>query len=514
MRVAIVGGGPTAVAMMESIARARDIEAPEAVLDVSVFEPSPHPWSGRSFAPDRPEALSNTYTSDMSVRQWEPQHVDDWFRAEGHSDLAGHSFAPRSLIGRYFREAARNVSERMSAFALIPEQVIAVDVDDAGVRLDTRSGRHLFDYLVLCIGRGSGVDPFGLTGQRNVCADPYPLQDALHGVDPDERIGIVGCGLTAIDLVAALRADRHRGQITLMSRRGLLPAVRPAPLAYDLRYFTVDAIEAIVAAQGELTLQNLVELACRELDHAGASRSALSKEIFPNRYGIDRLKYQLDHVNDGDIAYSIAIKMLSAFQDAWYLLRVADKEILLGYRHIYNSLCCPMPQHRAQELCEMGNAGAIEVVRGLQSVTSDEHGGFVAATGDGLIRRFDRVYSAVSDGNMLSPLALPLVDSLLRAGHAWAHPFGGLEIDRATSCLLDQHHNPQPRLYAIGALTNGAFQVLNGFIVLRRRTTHVADAIVAHYRANRGRHPAWQPLHQRLSDDEMVCRARVAPPAP
>jgi uncharacterized NAD(P)/FAD-binding protein YdhS len=485
--IAVIGGGPTAVAFLESLIHSRDTIGPDVSLDLTVFDPSPHPWCGHSFAPDRPEALTNTYTPDMSVRHWQPEHVDIWLKANGYTEFAGNNFAPRSLIGQYFKESAQQAASRMEGFAFIREQVTGLTVVDDRVHLYTQNEGYTFDYAVLSVGRSDRFDPYGLEGQENFCIRPYPLKNALAGVDPDEHIGIIGTGLTAVDLVMALKADKHRGRITLFSRHGLLPAVRPPSLKYELQRFTVKAIEDRAAAKGELSLEDLVHLVHEELDHACTSPEPLTEEIFPTRYGIDRLRHQLMHIDDGEVAYSIAIKTLLPLQDAWYLLTPADKARTASFRHIYNTLCCPMPRHRAAEILELADSGQLDVVRGVKSVAKDARGQLVAITADYPLLYFDRVFSAGSNGNALDPLAAPLISSLLRSGQGRAHPFGGLDVERTTSRLLDAHNRPQPRLYAVGTMTSGAFQVLNGYIVLRRRTAHIADAIVKDHQERRDR---------------------------
>jgi uncharacterized NAD(P)/FAD-binding protein YdhS len=42
MRIALIGGGPAAVCIMESLIHVRDEMNPETILDVTVFDPSPH----------------------------------------------------------------------------------------------------------------------------------------------------------------------------------------------------------------------------------------------------------------------------------------------------------------------------------------------------------------------------------------------------------------------------------------------------------------------------------------
>ncbi|WP_163266284.1 FAD/NAD(P)-binding protein [Chelativorans alearense] len=489
LSIAVIGAGPTAVALLESLIRSRDIIGPDVSLDVTVFDPSPHPWCGHSFAPDRPEALTNTYTNTMSVRHWQPEHAGLWLTANGNAEFAGNKFAPRSIIGQYFKDSAQLAASRLEGFAFIRERVTSLTVIDDRVHLYTQNGGHSFDYAVLSVGRSDKFDPYGLEGQENFCIRSYPLTDALTGVDPDEHIGIIGTGLTAVDLVMALKADKHRGRITLLSRNGLLPAVRPPSFKYELQRFTVKAIEDRAAAKGGVSLEDLVHLVHEELDHACVSPEPLTEEIFPNRYGIDRLRHQLMHIDDDTKAYSILIKTLLVLQDAWYFLNPVDKARAAGFRHIYCSLCCPMPRHRAAGLLGLADAGQLDVVRGVSSMAKDAGGQFVAVAENHPPLHFDRVFSAGSSGNAPDPVAVPLVDSLLQSGQARAHPFGGLDIERTTSRLLDANSRPQPRLYAVGTMTSGAFQVLNGYPVLRLRTGHIAEAMLKHGEESRDRRP-------------------------
>ncbi|WP_163266307.1 FAD/NAD(P)-binding protein [Chelativorans alearense] len=489
LSIAVIGGGPTAVALLESLIHSRDAVDSDVRLDVTVFDPSPHPWCGQNFAPDRPEAVTNAYTTDMSVRHWEPAHIDAWFEASPNAKFAGCNFAPRGLVGKYFEDSARQAVSRLSAFAFVSEQVTTVRVADNSVRIETKTSSHSFDHVVLAMWRGEKFDPYRLIGQAKFCAEPYPLAQSLKGIDPDEDIGILGCGLTAIDLTMALKADGHRGRITLLSRRGLLPAVRPSPLKYELQHFTVANIERLAADRATISLQDVVDLIFRELDHAGASRQALVDELFPTRYGLDRLRRHSNN-EDGQIAYAIAIKMLSPLQDAWYLLNPADKAAAAEFRHIFNSLCCPMSKQRAIDMLELADSGRLNVVRGLQSVTKDSHEHFVATTTDNQSYRFDRMFSAISEASEASgvhPMAGSILDGLGKSGDARMHAFSGIDVDRNTSRVLDTYGRPQSRLYAVGMMTIGAFHVVNGYFLLRRRTGDIADAILKHHRERHDR---------------------------
>jgi hypothetical protein len=201
-------------------------------------------------------------------------------------------------------------------------------------------------------------------------------------------------------------------------------------------------MEDIVAANGRLTVPDLVGLLLRDINDAHASPESLTEELYPQRYGIDRLRHQLASLVDGGMAYSIAIKLLTSVQDAWYFLSSSDKERMTSFAHIFNSLCCPMPRHRAVQMLELADVGQLAVVRGLKSVARNADCQFTAIAEDHPPIQFDRVFSAGFDGNRPDPMAQPLITGLINSGHGRAHPFGGLDVDRTTSRLIDANNQP------------------------------------------------------------------------
>lgn len=98
------------------------------------------------------------------------------------------------------------------------------------VLLGTGPGRtRAFDYAVLCVGGDSPKDVYGLTGTPGFIAEPYPLSGTLAELGENDHVAVIGSGLTAVDIVLSLAARGHRGPISLMSRRGVLPGVRQRP---------------------------------------------------------------------------------------------------------------------------------------------------------------------------------------------------------------------------------------------------------------------------------------------
>jgi uncharacterized NAD(P)/FAD-binding protein YdhS len=93
-----------------------------------------------------------------------------------------------------------------------------------GWRLRTASGGSFAaDVVVLATTHPTSALPpqiAALRGEHGLVADPL-LDNVVADFGADERVLVVGAGLTAADLVAALDARDHRAAITLISRRGL-----------------------------------------------------------------------------------------------------------------------------------------------------------------------------------------------------------------------------------------------------------------------------------------------------
>ncbi|MEU6737181.1 FAD/NAD(P)-binding protein [Streptomyces physcomitrii] len=489
VRIGIVGGGASAVCMLDALSQRDEVPG-----SVTVFDPSPHLWRGRAYQPDAATLRVNAPPEDMTVRDGDPEHFTHWLQARrvvlgkgpDHLDpLSRIVFPPRALYGDYLEQCARSALSRLAArgarIALVREAVVGLARRDGALLARTGDGgAHVLDRAVLCVGTGKPADPHGLEGSAGFIADPYPVVQQLAGIGRSDRVVVVGSGLTAVDVALTLAAAGHTGGVALASRHGILPGVRQRPVEYELRHFSAAHFRAMAARGERLTLADAVALMHAELAAAGCDAEALAREISScgQEDPLVRLGRQTALVDSGDIGLRILQRAVpDAGPDVWPLLGESEKSQLLArhYRTVM-SMCCPMPASSAATLLGQAERGLFEVVRGVEKIMPRSSGGFEVHSEEGL-READVVVNAVSPPVHRIPRgAAALVGSLEEQGLGVLHPRGGVRVARATSGLLREGEVDR-QVYALGDLASGSLFFTFGVPSLVDRAVDIAEAV-------------------------------------
>ncbi|MFC5215375.1 FAD/NAD(P)-binding protein [Streptomyces coerulescens] len=493
--IGIIGGGASAVCLLDALA-----EAGPAPGDVTVFEPDPHLWRGRPYQPDLDTVRVNIPPEGMSVRFGDREHFPRWLAARdavlGMAEpdfvdpLNNLRFVPRATYGAYLEQSARDAVARLRATGrrvdVVRAQVTSAEpAADGRVTLYYGDGeRHTVGQAVLCVGRGRPGDPYRLAGQEGFVADAYPLARTLQELDPDDDIGVIGAGLTGVDVVLSLLARGHRGKVLLASRSGVLPLVRQTPRPHTLRHFTAERFQAAARRRETVTLAQLTDLMRAEFAEVGEDLSAVAREItaLNEEDPVRRLRRHLAEVDASGIGLRILQHAVPATgPDVWPLLPRHEKNaVLRTHYRVLMSLCCPMPAATATALLGMVDSGRLEIVPDVRGIRARPGGGFVLHTGeDGAGHHADRLVNAVSP----APGGLParahgLITSMTTAGLAEPHPRGGVRVERATSRLVTAG-SPHPGLYALGDLAAGSLFFTFGLPSIVDRAYDIARTIHA-----------------------------------
>lgn len=224
--VAVVGAGFSAIAVTINLMRHLPASA-----RIAVVGDDPGFGRGTAYRSEFHLHRLNVPAARMSIDPDAPEDFLDWLR-DHERPISGSDFAPRSDFGLYLRDRlAALLRERDSRAKVDFIKAKAVGCLEIGpettlIRLDNGDGLAV-KATVLCLGVGSaplplGHDAIAPAARAVIVENPWRLS-WLSKVGRHERVAMLGSGLTMVDQVLALRATGHRGQIHVLSRRGLLP---------------------------------------------------------------------------------------------------------------------------------------------------------------------------------------------------------------------------------------------------------------------------------------------------
>ncbi len=252
--IAIIGAGFTGTSL--AVALSETLPTPSAI---SLIDARGTFGPGLAYGASDPCCVVNSPAAKISVFGDRPGHFAEWLAKHEPEVAAAHrdGFVPRAVYGRYLQDVLEAAISRSDiAISRVWAQVIAIEREGSRYRLRLSAGQSLVANVVaFCTGYGPPASRSD--GGDRVVTDPWG--DWVDRVDPSDRVVFRGSGLTMVDQALRLQSRGHRGPVTAVSRRGLLPrghtrepvAARslgeaPAGLRPALR-----AVRGAVAAEGQ-----------------------------------------------------------------------------------------------------------------------------------------------------------------------------------------------------------------------------------------------------------------------
>ncbi len=225
--VAVVGGGFSGSVSAAQILRlARQSQSPVRVV---LLEQRGSIGEGLAYSTREPAHLLNVPAGRMSAWPDQPGDFVKWASSQ-YGQVSPDDFLPRQWYGEYIRQtllkSAADAGEQIELSVVFDEVRRIARHPEGGWMLNLARGTSVrADAVLLAIGHRSPNDPLGKkwVGPRaHFISDPWKMF-AMNAVGADDAVVILGSGLTAVDAVMSLMSKDHRGPITLISRRGLLP---------------------------------------------------------------------------------------------------------------------------------------------------------------------------------------------------------------------------------------------------------------------------------------------------
>jgi len=228
LKVGIIGGGFTGAAAAFHLAR-RAVPG----LEIAIYEPRAALGAGLAYGTDDPAHRLNARAQRMSMLPENAAHFCDWIQAteacrdDDAAVLADGRIFPRRAI--YRRYVADQLAPLLATGVVrhVTAAVTGLAPDGEFWRIERADGETAqADVVVLATGHAPPAAPARLAtvfgAEEKFIADPT-VPDVARKVAAQDRVLIVGTGLTMADIVASLHARGHAGPITAVSRRGQSP---------------------------------------------------------------------------------------------------------------------------------------------------------------------------------------------------------------------------------------------------------------------------------------------------
>ncbi|MDG2522110.1 FAD/NAD(P)-binding protein [Caulobacter segnis] len=417
MHIAIVGDGFSGTLFALKIAAAK----PQA--RVTVIGRERRLGRGLAYGAADPMHMLNVPVSRMDLGLQPSFH--DWLRAEHGDHWTLEDFAPRALFGDYM--------EALAATATTTERIHRVRGEAVGMDNGLRSsvlladGRTVAaDVVVLALGnlppdRPGGMPEIVLDSDLFV-SDPWAA-GALDGLPSEAPVLLIGAGLTMIDIALRLAGRRHRGTMTAVSRRGLLPRGHVA---------------------GGIWPAFLHEL-------VGHSPRTIAREL--------RRQVRLAQVagTPWQRVFDAARPAVPAVWSAWSLAeRRRFLKRLRPWWDVHRHRTAPEVTANLQALLD---GGRLEVLGGRFGDVSIMDGvAKIQVAVDGVTRTVDasRVINCTGPGGRFDRTAIPLIADLRAKGLARADALG-LGLDTQGGAVVGVSGDPSERLFALGPLAKAAW---------------------------------------------------------
>lgn len=445
LRIIVIGGGFTgAVFILHAI---RSLRGP---IDFEVIEPKEELGRGIAYSAADPLHRINVPEERMSLFPDDPLHAVRWLFGKGIvPDMAGNHYVARSAYGAYVRDMLdQALAAAPGRVRLRHHRTHARDIRRHGGlwSVELADGSSVTgDHVMLSFGHAAPRAPFpisaGAVADPRLVSDPW-RPDALSAFGPDDSLLLVGSGLTTADMVESLLSRRHRGLITIMSRRGLLPR------SHGLFGVEFDLLQGAAPPASALALLRLVRRRLREAERQGLGWHPV----------VDALRSELGTV--------------------WPALPVAER------RRVIKRLLPFWEVHRfriAPQICATLEkaiwTGRVVLQKGGVVSVDAENGSLIASVRrDGVIARrpFGGIVLCVGPDTELT--RHPLAGKLLASGLARLDAIGvGLDVDRQ-SRLIARGGHVHATILALGPMTRGTFGEMTGAPDIVR---HIRDVVSA-----------------------------------
>lgn len=448
-RISIIGGGASGTLLAVNLLRS----ATNSPTHINLIERQRRLCKGVAFSTTDDVHLLNVPAAKMGAFPDDVGHFHSWLGERGFA-FAPADFVPRRIFSEYLRDVLdKSIAEKPEniSFDLIDDDAVNI-LDNGGLATVMLSGgREVFsDKVALAFGNFLPPDP-AVPDTGFLESDKYfrnVWQDGIYDkLDPEDRVVIIGTGLSMVDVVLKLDSRKHRGEIIAVSTRGLLPAVHKLGFEYP-------AFNDEVVGREKIT------------------------EIFTS------VRKHIDAASAGDSDWRAVIDVLRPVtQQLWLGLPIEEKRYFLQHLSRYwNVARHRIPPSAAAIIDELRGTGRLQIRRGrLKNIRVTEEKCFLLRyldMGVEMSVNADAIFNCIASEANFERAGSELVDNLLRTGMIRNSPLR-IGLDATTDGrLINADGAVNERLSTLGTALKGLLWETTAIPEIRVQARDLAARLV------------------------------------
>lgn len=473
--IAVVGGGSSAVAFVKSLVD-RVLDQNLKKIRLTLFEKGNTAGPGLPYQEDYDCLRVNVPARTMSLCTKDLDHFVDWMQHKYGQLFMNTEFPPRRVFGEYLTEMLYDSFKRAKGriqSEIIMQKVMDINQrDDEQYEIITEDGRCLrYDFVLLTIGVMKPNDHYGLMGESGYIHGPYPARDTLKDIGRNETVGIIGSGLTAIDMALALRFQGHDGKIFMLSRGGKLPAVRGEEGSFHAKFYTPENIDPFIKKNNYLSLRHIVRLMRKEFKASGL---CWREVLFSKTERQDDQESYEQKVAVRNPWFTLLLHVHAVTCPYWGEVPKDHKQIFVRkYLAAYLNKKASVPLINAEPILQLLLSKQLQIFGGIQSVHRKGDKFYVSLQHDPEIV-CDHIINTTGPSKEVSKNRL--IKNLLAKGYVTRDINGGIDVDFDSGSVIDKTGRPNSTFRALGHIANGTYFFINDLALI----VQIADKLAEH----------------------------------
>lgn len=398
MKVAVVGSGLSgATTVKELVTTVADSDK----LEIHVFEPREKLIVGQAYQDETHEAIMNEHARDISIINENSRDFLEWAAENYPQGATRDAFVPRDVFGQYLHDRLYPFYEKDSVVVHHLEIVdMIVDGDDH--RLVDSQGQVHGDYsaVFFAIGHPPYSDHYNLAGTEGYYNNPFPIQEEVAQVADGKTAGVIGSGLTSLDIVKFL-INQTALKLPL---KIIIHSEEPYNTVKFYRYdgpvemtFSDQWIaEQLELGDGHIPMDVLVETFLDDV-----KKNNIDFDRLVETYGngtLDEIKLALERNEEEQARLRRYIVMMTIYiPDLYNAMTQSERDVFTDkYEQIFNHFRAQMPAESLSFIMEQVDAGNIEFVMLTEEIEalSEDGGGFLVKTQEGEVHEVDLLFNA------------------------------------------------------------------------------------------------------------------------